>query len=425
MSTPSETADLLPGAPLSRAAGLTRLLVWFYGACAALGAALLVLALAPVPSFARLDGLAAEFLAGGLGETALCAVLLGLTASIAASLLTSSRLELRRAEASLAAGPDASRRRARFVWLRKLGDRASLGPGVMARHGQAIVITVGGLVMGLLAWWIWPPVQGGPAASSNTSLLAAVVIVLAFPSLILERTTSGFPADQMPEAPGLRRLLLLVTLALAASGAAEIGRGFGMAWVGWVQRGLSIVVLVAAGELTLRALGRLFLPTPTVEAAKAATDSIVAALLTGGPRAPAALIRAHLGLDFARSWALSYLTKAAMPAAIVTALFCWGLTGVKLLNADQRGVYERLGARDGPLLLGLDRGEALERRPARRLRAPGRARRGPWPRAPCPASLAFGPHAAGGIRRRSRHRRGRRAGTASLREGRNDAAGRR
>jgi regulator of protease activity HflC (stomatin/prohibitin superfamily) len=56
------------------------------------------------------------------------------------------------------------------------------------------------------------------------------------------------------------------------------------------------------------------------------------------------LIRTHLGLDFARSWALSYLSAAAIPAIAGTLLFCWMLSGVKLLNGDQRGIYERLGA---------------------------------------------------------------------------------
>ena len=102
--------------------------------------------------------------------------------------------------------------------------------------------------------------------------------------------------------------------------------------------------LLIAAELAVRALARLFLPTPAPDTAKAAVDSILAALITGGPRAPGALIRTHLGLDFARSWALSYLSKAAIPAAVGTLLLCWVLSGVKLLDDNQRGVYERLGA---------------------------------------------------------------------------------
>jgi regulator of protease activity HflC (stomatin/prohibitin superfamily) len=148
----------------------------------------------------------------------------------------------------------------------------------------------------------------------------------------------------MPEAPGLRRVLLLTTLLLALAGLAEIGRSLNFAWVVWVERGGIILCLLIAGEWTLRALASLFLPKPAPDAAKAATDSILAALITGGPRAPGVLIRTHLGLDFARSWALSYLSKAIGPAIAATLLLCWGLSGVKLLGDDQRGVYERFGA---------------------------------------------------------------------------------
>ncbi|HEY5410435.1 MAG TPA: SPFH domain-containing protein, partial [Caulobacteraceae bacterium] len=110
------------------------------------------------------------------------------------------------------------------------------------------------------------------------------------------------------------------------------------------ERALIIVALLIAAELALRSLARLFLPTPAPEAARGVSDSILAALITGGPRAPGALIRTHLGLDFARSWALSYLRAAAIPAVLATLLLCWLLSGVKLLSGDQRGIYERLGA---------------------------------------------------------------------------------
>src|SRR5665213_50797 len=92
MSSIDETADLLPGAPLSRAGLLVRRLIWIYGAYAALFVLMLGLGVIPVRGANKLSGLAAEFLAGGLGVTALVGVLLSLTALIAAGLLTSSRL---------------------------------------------------------------------------------------------------------------------------------------------------------------------------------------------------------------------------------------------------------------------------------------------------------------------------------------------
>ncbi|HEX5420405.1 MAG TPA: SPFH domain-containing protein, partial [Gammaproteobacteria bacterium] len=79
-------------------------------------------------------------------------------------------------------------------------------------------------------------------------------------------------------------------------------------------------------------------------ASRSVADSILVALLTGGPRAPGTLLRTHLGLDFARSWALAFLSAAILPAIFLTALLCWGLSGLKLIDLGQRGVYERFGA---------------------------------------------------------------------------------
>jgi regulator of protease activity HflC (stomatin/prohibitin superfamily) len=112
----------------------------------------------------------------------------------------------------------------------------------------------------------------------------------------------------------------------------------------WPTWGLTWVPALIAVELALRALARLFLPEPSPASARAATESILADVFTRGPRAPAQLIRTHLGIDFSRSWALSYLSAALVPALVITAFFCWFLTGFKLIGTSERGVYEQFGA---------------------------------------------------------------------------------
>ncbi len=338
MSLSDEASDLLPGAPLSRAPQLVRRLIWVYGAYGLGVTLLLALGALPWRAVPKIKGMASELLVGGLGAASLAAVLISLTALVATALLAFSRLSLRRAEAARLAGEFDTSPPSLFTPLLKLG------PGVLARQGQAVVLTLGAAVLVLAAKLLWPALTPPAPISADANLVAALIIGLAFPSLIAERMMHAFPAEQMPEAPGLRRLLLLTTLMLAAAGVAEIGRSIGFAWVLWAQRALVIVALLIALELALRGLARLFLPPPSVDAARAATDSILATLITGGPRAPGLLIRTHLGLDFARSWALSYLAAAAGPAVAATLLLCWILSGVKLLDSDQRGVYERFGA---------------------------------------------------------------------------------
>jgi regulator of protease activity HflC (stomatin/prohibitin superfamily) len=175
------------------------------------------------------------------------------------------------------------------------------------------------------------------------NIAAAFVFAVAFVSLMAERVMNAFPAPQLPEAPLLRRLLLLVTVLLALAACTEIGRSVALTWIRWPELVLMWAVALIALEFALRALARLFLPPPLPADARAVADSVLVGLLTGGPRAPGNLLREHFGLDFARSWALAFLSAAILPALFGTALLCWGLTGLKLIDLSHRGIYERFG----------------------------------------------------------------------------------
>ncbi len=140
-------------------------------------------------------------------------------------------------------------------------------------------------------------------------------------------------------------MLLFSTLVLVAAACLEIGHSVGIAWVHWLVWLVALLPALIMLELTLRALARMFLcrrlcprPLPAV------SESVLAALITGGPRSPGIILRTHLGLDFSRSWAVRFLSAALLPAAFGTGLLCWGLSGVKLIDLDQRGIYERFGA---------------------------------------------------------------------------------
>ena len=292
-----------------------RRLSLIYSAAALTALLPLLIPLLPNTLFPAAHLLVAEAIDGGLAATVLAALLLAVTALSATWVLTSSRY----------------RGLPRFE------------PGVAARLGQAIAVPLGATMIIVCAAALWP--KGSPtAASANANVIAAFVFALAFVSLVAERTMRAFPTPQLPEAPSLRRLLLLVTLLLAASACAELGRGAGLGWVRWPTLLLIVLPCAVVVELAVRALARMFLPAPPAANATAVTTSILATVVTGGPRAPGTLLRTHLGLDFARSWALSYLSAALLPAVFATALFCWGLSGLKLIDLGERGIYERFGA---------------------------------------------------------------------------------
>ncbi len=322
---PSDIPAAKPRGVVPRPHRFVRRLTWLYASCVLIVAAGLSTALLPSGLLQRSTQLAVETIVGGVGALTLCALLLSLTGLIATLLLTTARHQT-----------------PRNAWLQRLT------PGVAARQGQAVIVTLGAIAICIAAWRLAPNAALG-TVPANANLAAALVFVLAFLSLVAERSMHGFPAQLLPEAPSLRRLLLLTTVLLVVAACIELGRGAGLNWLRWPTVIVLCLPCLVAIELAGRALARLFLPAPAAEAATAVTQSVVASLLTGGPRAPAVLLRTHLGLDFTRSWALSYLSAAALPALLLTAAFCWGLSGVKLIDLGDRGIYERLGAPVGVL----------------------------------------------------------------------------
>jgi regulator of protease activity HflC (stomatin/prohibitin superfamily) len=327
----SEAFDVNAHSVTSRPTRFLRRLVWLYGTFVVFVGLLLSVAVWPIDVLHPLQTLAMQAIADGFGAMLMAALLLALMPVVGTYVMSAAR--------QYPLPENAMPHLARPAgW-----SLAGLGPGFVARMGQGVIVPLGAALIYLSCWLLWPNEAAAPSTGS-ANFIAALAFGLAFPSLVAERTMHAFPAPQMPEAPTLRRLLLLTTVILVAAGCIEIGLGAGLTWLQWPAMAVICLPAVIATELALRALARLFLPQPSPAAARAVTQSVVASLLTGGPRAPGALIRTHLGLDFARSWALAYLSTAAMPALFATALLCWLITGVKLVDLGQRGVYERFGA---------------------------------------------------------------------------------
>jgi regulator of protease activity HflC (stomatin/prohibitin superfamily) len=329
----SETDRAKPGETVfPRSHRLIRRLSVLYTAIALAIGALLLAAVLPAGVAVPLRALAQELISGGAAGTALAAVLLSLTALLGTFVLTTARWQQ-------AAAPDGGRSGTLPAGWRTILHH----PGVAARLGQAGIAPLGAILIYVLLRILWPTTSLA-AESTAANIAAALMFALAFTSLVAERVMADFPEPQLPEAPNLRRLLLLTTVLLGVVACSELGRGATLGWAHWAQWPLAIVPALIALELAVRALARLFLPAPASANARAVTDSILAGLTTGGPRSPAALMRSHLGLDFARSWALSFLSAAVLPTLLGTALLCWGLTGLKLIDLGQRGIYERFGA---------------------------------------------------------------------------------
>lgn len=227
----------------------------------------------------------------------------------------------------------------------------------MARWPQALLTTPLALLVAAVALLPRFALVGGAAPLSPDTgwLCGGALIGLAFPLLIAERVLAACPPSRLPEAPGLRALLFLPTILLPAAGVLAIAAGLGApVMAARLAETLSLLPCVIAAELAVRAIGRCFLPPPLPDDARA-VESTLARLLAEGTRARslAEPLRQHLGIDFARSWALAYVRAAFAPLLLVLAFLGWGLSGVATVPLDQRAIYERFGAPAGVLQPGL------------------------------------------------------------------------
>jgi regulator of protease activity HflC (stomatin/prohibitin superfamily) len=308
---------LLPPTLAAEAVRLTRRL------SLAAGVLSLLLAL-PLAAPATLAGaLRAELLRSAVFTLPLAAVLLCLAASLATVLLTRARFQ-----ASV------------------LPDTAPV-VGRAARVPQAIMVPSIALPAASLAWFLraspLPPT--GPSQTGFT--LGAIAIAAAFALLIAERNLAAVPARTLPEAAALRALAFVAAAVTFAAGLLEIAANLGLPATATLGTLLALLVAAIGLELSVRALGRLFLPPPAPEAARAAVQSLIARVVTAGAAVEGGIgapLRQHLGIDFSRSWALAYVRAAALPMLGFFLLLAWGLSGVTLVPLDARAVYQRFGA---------------------------------------------------------------------------------
>lgn len=211
------------------------------------------------------------------------------------------------------------------------------------RIAQGLIVPGLAALAGLAAWGLRASPDAVMAPASATAL-GGVSLLLAFPALVAERFVAGLPPAALPEAPALRRLMAVPVAVCIIGGALTPLFGQGPAWVGVAEPLVAAALALLGAELTLRGLGRWFQPPAEPMLTRARVDSLLAGMpgwaRAGGVAEP---LRAHFGLDFSRSWALGFLRRAFAPAALMTALACWGLSGMALLPVDGRGVYERFG----------------------------------------------------------------------------------
>ena len=208
---------------------------------------------------------------------------------------------------------------------------------------QPALALAGGLLAGaiILGAWHRPSIPPG----EPWLVVGGLMLVLAFPVLVLERWYAGSSATALPQASGLAALLRAVLLVQLGLGMALVLLGSGISAAAALIPGCAVLVVVVAGEFVLRGIAALFVPPGPAGARLAAKSSVAACIRLRRLRFASVnqAITRQWGIDLSRSWALGFAGRALGPMAVLMVLLAWGLTGLVALPLDQRAVYERLG----------------------------------------------------------------------------------
>jgi regulator of protease activity HflC (stomatin/prohibitin superfamily) len=200
-------------------------------------------------------------------------------------------------------------------------------------------------VAGVYSLWRLPAEP--PLTAVSLQIIGAVLVLAAFPLLVLQRILANTATDWLPEAPQLDRLVRVPLTASVALASALILLSAGSVWGIRIERIVGLLILAVALELILRCASIIFVPFAPMETRQSLADSSLAgALLRLGLPSLKGIniaVRRQLGIDLSRSWALAFIQRAALPVVLGIGFFAWTVTGVTALGINERGIYERFG----------------------------------------------------------------------------------
>ncbi len=186
----------------------------------------------------------------------------------------------------------------------------------------------------------------GPQVRNVMTLACGAVLAMAFVTLLIERVIAARVPVQHADTvlAGALRIALVVALACAASAGLYLWRGGDSRWLAIA---IALLPALVAGEHALRATLAWFTPPRASASPLTLVDSTAVHWLVRPPRSPAELgksLRSRFGIDLRQSWVV-HSTLRMLPAAGVALVAAgWLLSGVTILQPEQRAVYERFGA---------------------------------------------------------------------------------
>lgn len=204
--------------------------------------------------------------------------------------------------------------------------------------------TPAALIAFLAAFRLWtsgslePPTRDAGAAAIGLLMLGCLWRTLA-------AACQAVPRDVLPESAALGEALRESMWAtLLAGGALWAGAALPPVLV-WGERLILAWVLAAAVEQMLRAIARWQFSADEGEfLSPVALLLREAVLMRSNPVSSLFdVMEQRFGLSLRSTWALMFVRWAMRPAAVVLALFVWGVSGLVVIDAHQWGLREQFG----------------------------------------------------------------------------------
>ncbi len=210
-----------------------------------------------------------------------------------------------------------------------IGSRAAILPGAGAIAAIGLALT--GVFAGRMPAFL-PPAE--------EIALASVAVFASFPLLVAERMIAALPQG-LPGRIALRRLAMLPIACLLIAAISCLGDAASLPLLRPASLMIGVILCLAGAELSFRMTIAYLAP----QRSHAPLDLLLLRPL--GLRLSrqswASRLRDNFGIDFARSWALHFCARAALPVSLVLLAMCVLLTGTVRIDTEERGIYQRLG----------------------------------------------------------------------------------
>ncbi|WDR37407.1 protease modulator HflK [Pseudomonas serboccidentalis] len=233
-------------------------------------------------------------------------------------------------------------------WYERLLERLSQrGVHLLGQIGAATLWLGGCSALVVLSIeQVWNLALPAGAVGLSATVGAALMLLLGFGLLVLERQLAQENPAQWPEAGSLAQLARVAIISLVLGALCLLFASDASVWPVRLAVLIGILPGLVAIELLLRAVLSIFSPHREQLEPTLLARSFVADMLRWPPQPLLALqheLHNRFGIDLRQIWAFSYMRRAFLPVLVLVAAVGWLLTGIHEIPLQGRGIYERFG----------------------------------------------------------------------------------